>query len=190
MENPPLLYVLVSLGVFLTLIAGCCATSSTSGPTFATTVPTAQSSIATVTHPPVTPTPDLRTTVPQADFSRVAEMIISVSKDTWDADAEYDGVVATLWFQDEKEREVDWEGPTLPVELEIWTTKYVDSKEQKDQRVYSGKGTIDESFGKIRIPFDVMNVPPENMYGLTHAKVTLPDGRTFEAVDRSTALTP
>lgn len=161
------------LVAFAILVAGC---SSSSGPSYATPVAT-QYQTAPVT-----------TIASSSVASSIAEVIVSASSDTWDADIENDGVAVSIWFQDEKEKTVYWDGPPLTVDIEIWTVTGLPG--EKVALVYKGQGTIEESFDKIRISFEDMNVPSGETLGATFAKVTLPNGKTYEGVGWLTSLVP
>lgn len=78
--------------------------------------------------------------------------------------------------------------PPLTVDIEIWTVTGLPG--EKVALVYKGQGTIQESFDKIRIPFEEMNVPSGETLGATFAKVTLPNGKTYEGVGWLTSLVP
>lgn len=119
-------------------------------------------------------------------------------KDNWDSDAEDDGIVIFPNLKDASDETVKWDGAILPVDVEIWTTD-IDSnfKEQKDQLVYQGSGTIDSwedgNFilgGGIRVPFEQIQLPSDKTYGWVYAKVHTPDGKTFEGVEKYASLTP
>lgn len=131
-------------------------------------------------------------------FNSVTHSDVSTILKNWDEDAEDDGISIHPSLFDSNDNEIYWSGETLPVDLEIWTTKYDSNfKSQKDKLVYSGSGTISSwrdgnmfMNGCIRVPFSSMNVPPGETVGSTYAKVHLPDGRTIESVYIFTSLTP
>lgn len=114
----------------------------------------------------------------------------------WDADAEDDGLVFFVTLKDANDQTVEWDGVSLPVDLEIWTTKWDSNyREQKDQLVYRGAGTMDSwedgnfILGKgIRVPVEDMNIPSGKGIGLSFLKIHTPDGKTFEAKDDITSL--
>ncbi|WP_067047922.1 hypothetical protein [Methanofollis ethanolicus] len=119
-------------------------------------------------------------------------------KENWDADAEDDGVTVHPDLLDQYDETVKYSDASIPVDIQIWTTKFDNNfKEQKDKLVYKGSGTIttwkDGNMfmkGGIKVPFSSMNVPSDEAYGWTYATIHTPDGKTYEAVDKFTALTP
>jgi len=142
-----------------------------------------------------TPTP---TSKLLQDFLKVTHASVSSIRKNWDADPEDDGITIHPSLRDDKDSTVYWSGATLPVDIEIWSTKYGDDFiEVKDKLVYSGSGTIDNwedgnmfMGGGIRIPFESMNVPVGENYGWTYATIHTPDGKTYSALDKFTALKP
>ncbi len=135
---------------------------------------------------------------PKADFSTVTHGSVMVVTKNWDEDAEDDGIVLYPDLLDSNDRSVKWGGVELPVDIEIWTTKY-DShfKEVKDQLVGSGSSTITSSDdsnmfmkGGVRVKFDQMSVPSGKTVGNAIVKVHLPDGRVIESEYAYTPLTP
>ena len=116
-----------------------------------------------------------------------------VSPKNWDSDAEDDGIIIYPDLKDNSGETVKFENIELPVKIKIYTTKYTeDFKEVKDRLVYSGTGTInsweDGNFffaGGIKVSFeDISSLQSEDDYGWVYATITLPDGRTIEAVDK------
>ena len=119
--------------------------------------------------------------------------------ENWDADAEDDGIVVYPDLKDSSGETVKFEGVELPVDIKIYTTKYTeDFKEVKDRLAYSGTATIDSwkdgNFlfeGDIKIPFeDINTVGSDNDYGWVYATITLPDGKTIEAVEKFARIKP
>ena len=122
----------------------------------------------------------------------VTGSVMTVSKN-WDADADNDGIIVYPDLKDSSGETVKFEGINLPVKIEIYTTKLTkDYEEVKDSLVYSGTGTIDSwkdgNFffeGGIKIPFEnIKAAGSDSDYGWVYAAVSLPDGRTIEAVEK------
>lgn len=132
------------------------------------------------------------------DFSQVTHASVSTIRENWDADAEDDGITVHPNLLDQYDETVKYSGANIPVDVQIWTTKFDNNfKEQKDRMVYKGSGTIttwkDGNMfmkGGIKVPFSSMNVPSDEMYGWTYVTIHTPDGKTYEAMDKFTALTP
>lgn len=117
----------------------------------------------------------------------------------WDADADNDGFIVYPSLEDISGETVKFEGIKLPVKIEVYTTKLTkDYKEVKDRLVYSGTGTIDSwkdgNFifeGGIKVPFEnIKTVGSDSDYGWVYAAVSLPDGRTIEAVEKYARIKP
>jgi len=170
------------------LAAGCCGSSSSSS--YATSAPTASSNV-------VAQTTAASGSGNSAQFASAVSASVMTMKKNWDSDADDDGIVVFPDIKDAAGETVKCSGATLPVSVEVWTTK-MDSnfKEQKDQLVFQGSGTIDSwedgnfLLGQgIRIPFDQMNVPAGETFGWTYAKIQTPDGKTYEGVEKFTSLT-
>ena len=128
----------------------------------------------------------------------VSGSVMTMAKN-WDADAEDDGIVVYPDLKDSSGETVKFEGVELPVDIKIYTTKYTeDFKEVKDRLAYSGTATIDSwkdgNFffeGGIKIPFeDINTVGSDEDYGWVYATITLPDGRTMEAVEKFARIKP
>jgi hypothetical protein len=123
---------------------------------------------------------------------------VMTMKKNWDADAEDDGIVVFPSLKDAAGETVKWSGATLPVDIEIWTTEMdANYKDQKDQLVYKGSGTIDSwedgnfLLGQgIRVPFEQMKVPSGETMGWVYAKVHTPDGKIYEGVEKLASITP
>lgn len=134
----------------------------------------------------------------QNDFSKVTHAEISTMKAHWSSGAEDDGIAVYPDLLDVSGTPVTWSGTSLPVDIEIYSTKYDSSyKESKDQLIYKGTGTISSwkdgnmfMGGGIQVPFASMKVPAGKSYGWTYATVHMPDGKTYSAIDKLTALTP
>ncbi|MDK2974444.1 MAG: hypothetical protein PWP08_815 [Methanofollis sp.] len=132
------------------------------------------------------------------DFSQVTHASVSTMRENWDADAEDDGITVHPNLLDQYDETVKYSDASIPIDIQIWTTKFDDNfKEQKDKLVYKGSGTIttwkDGNMfmkGGIKVPFSSMNVPSDEMFGWTYVTIHTPDGKTYEAVDKFTALTP
>jgi hypothetical protein len=147
------------------------------------------------------PTPEKTVEKPTAvvnDFSQVTHASVDTITDNWDADAEDDGITVHPDLLDRYDETVKYSDASIPVDIQIWTTKLDNNfKEQKDKLVYKGSGTIttwkDGNMfmkGGIKVPFSSMNVPSDEMFGWTYVTIHTPDGKTYEAVDEFTSLTP
>lgn len=138
------------------------------------------------------------TTSEKADFSKVTHADVSTMKGHWTAGASDDGVVVYPSLVDLKGQDVLWEGVSIPVDIEIYSTNFDDHyNEVKGSLVYKGSGFISSwkdgnmfTGGGIQVPFSDMNVPSEKSYGWTYVTVHTPDGKTYSAMDKFTALTP
>lgn len=123
---------------------------------------------------------------------------MSTIRDNWDADAEDDGITVHPDLLDQYDETVKYSDVSIPVDIQIWTTKFDSNyKQQKDKLIYQGSGTIttwkDGNMfmkGGIKVPFSSMNVPSGEMFGWTYVTIHTPDGKSYEAVDEYTALTP
>ncbi|MFH1916774.1 MAG: hypothetical protein ABIJ21_05900 [Nanoarchaeota archaeon] len=119
--------------------------------------------------------------------ARKAE-VMDVAKN-WDEDLADDGLIIYPELRDENDSTVEFEGVTLKVDMEIWTTKLNDNfKEVKIRKIYSGSGTIDNwrdgNFmydGGIKIPFeDIKAVESDSDHGLLLIKIYA-NNKTYEA---------
>jgi len=129
----------------------------------------------------------------------VSGNVISIPE-SWDADAEDDGITVYPGLKNESGKSVQFEGIELPVEIKIYTMKYDnDYNEVRDRSVYTGTGIIDSwkdfhpLYGgeSINILFeDIKTVESDDDYGWVYATITLPDGRTVEAVDKGARIKP
>lgn len=133
--------------------------------------------------------------VPSPVLSSVTHGSLTTLSQNWDADAEDDGIIIYPDLKDAQDRTIQWSGAELPVEIEIYTTKF-DSKFKltKGDLVYSGTGKITSwrdgnmfAGGGIKIPFEDINAGDENS-GITLVRVSLPDGRTIESEFPFTSL--
>jgi len=182
--------------IIFTIFSGC---TSDTGPTQASanqissptqTLSTSHASTAKIT---VTQT----TAQPMGDFSVVTHMDVSTIKAHWTSGAEDDGITVHPNLLDAKGQTVMWSGVSLPVTIEIYSTKFdANYKQVKDQLVYKGSGTISSwkdgnmfMGGGIQVPFSEMNVPAGQNYGWTYATVTLPNGQSYSGKYEMTALT-
>lgn len=131
-------------------------------------------------------------------FSSVTHATLMVVGKNWNSDAQNDGVVIYPDLKDDGDQTVKWSGETLPVDVEIWTTKLDDNfKNVKDRLVYSGSGTISSwedgnmfMKGGIRAAFSQMNVPTGESIGQTFVKIHLPNQRIIESKFDFTPLNP
>lgn len=132
------------------------------------------------------------------DFSQVTHASVNTIRANWDADADDDGITVHPNLLDQYDETVKYSDASIPIDIQIWTTKFDNNfKEQKDKLVYKGSGTIttwkDGNMfmkGGIKVPFNSMRVPSDEKYGWTYVTIHTPDGKTYEAVDKFTALTP
>jgi hypothetical protein len=207
MPKKNIFIILIFLVIVTLFSAGCV---SPSGPTQASpnkATPTPQIIYVTVTvtlTPTSTPiqyqTPSKQITVANTEdyFSQVTHADVSTMRRHWTSGAEYDGIAIYPSLNDVKGQTVRWSGASLPVDIEIYTTKYdANYKEIKDRLVYQGSGTITNwqdgnmfMGGGIQVPFTSMNVPEGKNYGWTYVTIHTPDGKTYSAKDVFTALTP
>jgi PKD repeat protein len=131
------------------------------------------------------------------DFSQATHAEVTTLKAHWSSGAEYDGITVNPSLMDAKNQEIKWSGVALPVDIEIYTTKY-DTKhnEVKNQLVYKGNGTILNwregakwAEGGIQIPFASMKVPPNEKYGWLYVTIHTPDGKTYSGKNQFVPLT-
>jgi spore coat protein CotH len=183
---------IIVMCVAFAIVAGC--SNSSSKPTQASpnqVAATAQS----VTAASITTT---AAQTAQYDFSKVTHTDVSAIAAHWSSGAENDGIIIHPDLKDAAGESVQWSGSTLPVDIEIYTTK-TDSnyKTVKDQLVYKGTGTISDwmdgnmfSKGGIQVSFASMQVPAGETFGITYVTVHTPDGKTYAAKYGITPLTP
>ena len=82
-------------------------------------------------------------TVPQGDFSQVTHADVMTKQGHWTSGADADGIIVYPALEDVKGADVTWSGYTLPVDIQIYSTKFDSSyNEVKGQLVYQGSGTI------------------------------------------------
>jgi len=201
MPKKTILVILLTLVVItLAISAGC---TSPSGPTQASpnqVSPTQATPIKTSpTQVSYTLAPSTKATATQSqyDFSQVTHAEVSTIKAHWSSGAEDDGITVHPSLLDVKGQDVMWSGVALPVDIEIYTTKYdANYKSVKDQLVYKGTGTITNwqdgnmfMGGGIQVPFSSMKIPAGKTYGVTYVTVHMPDGKTYSAKDELTSLT-
>ncbi len=137
-------------------------------------------------------------TVLQGDFSQVTHADVMTKQGHWTSGADADGIIVYPALEDVKGADVTWSGYTLPVDIQIYSTKFDSSyNEVKGQLVYQGSGTISSwqdgnmfMGGGIQVPYSSMKVPAGQSYGWTYVTVHTPDGKTYSAVDKLTSLTP
>lgn len=107
----------------------------------------------------------------------------------WDADAEDDGIVIYPELRDASDRTIQWNGPPLTVDIEIWNR----------QVIYRGSGTITSwkdgdimMTGGIRVPYEQMSFPSDVhvQWARTSVKVHTPDGKIIEGVYEGNQLPP
>lgn len=131
-----------------------------------------------------------------AAFASVVKARVQAIPRGWDSEAGNDGIVVYPELLDANDRAVQWSGPPLTVDIEIWAIR-LDSnfEEHKGQLIYRGTGTIknwkDGNFlleGAIRVPYKQMSIPSDASYGRTYARVHTPDGKIYEGVCEVTEL--
>ena len=135
---------------------------------------------------------------PQGDFSQVTHADVITKQGHWTSGAESDGIIIYPALKDSKDTDVVWSGASLPVDIEIYSTKLDPNfNEIKDLLVYKGTGTISSwqdgnmfMGGGIQVPFSSMNVPAGKTVGWTYVTIHTPDGKSYSAVWKITALTP
>ena len=190
---------LILVAIILTISAACI---SPSGPTQASSnqVSPIQSSPPQATQASQPQTTSELVTVAQSqnDLSQVTHVDVSTIKAHWSSGAEDDGITVHPALKDVTNQIVIWSGVQLPVDIEIYSTKFDANFNQiKDRLVYKGTGTITNwqdgnmfMGGGIQVPFASMNVPKGESFGWTYVTVHMPDGKTYSAKDEFTALTP
>jgi hypothetical protein len=183
--KPNLLILLTFIVIIVAISAGC--TSST-GPTQATSNQASQ---------PQTSSKQVTVAQSQYDFSQVTHAEVSTIKAHWTSGAEDDGITVHPSLVDVKGQTVTWSGVSIPVDIEIYSTKFdANYKQIKDQLVYKGSGKISDwkdgnmfMGGGIQVPFTSMNVPAGKTYGWTYVTIHMPDGKTYSAKYELTSLT-
>jgi len=142
--KPKILFIFLSLLIGIVLICACASQSNTPSDTVGTnlsmtpppTEPTsAYTPIPTDTEPvtalSATPNPQNTPRIAsiaqkvEFDFSSVAMAHVITIHKNWDADAEDDGVAIFPSLLDTNEKTVEFYGVTLPVDIEIWTKKWI-----------------------------------------------------------------
>jgi len=125
------------------------------------------------------------------DFSMVTHVNVSTI-------AGHDGITVHLNLLDQKNQTVIWSGVKLPVDIDIWSTRFDSNRQQiKDSLVFRKIGASSEwregnAFmgGEIQIPSSEMRVPTGATNGWTYVTVHIPDGKTFSVTDEYTPLNP
>jgi hypothetical protein len=190
MKKAILLFLISIIMITFAFSAGC---TSDSGPT--------QASPNEVSNSQTSPnqmTTTQASTIPQGDFSQVTHADVSTKQGHWTSGADADGIIVYPALEDVKGADVIWSGYTLPVDIQIYSTKFDASYNQvKDLLVYQGAGTISSwqdgnmfMGGGIQVPYSSMKVPTGQTYGWTYVTVHTPDGKTYSAVDKYTSLKP
>jgi PKD repeat protein len=135
---------------------------------------------------------------PQEIFKNVTHASVYITTKNWDADAADDGIVIYPKLLDASDQAVKFSGVTLPVDIEISTTKYdKNGKIINDQIVYKGRSSISSSDdgnmftgGGIRVPFESIVQIPNKNYGRVIIQINTPNGKIYEAVDDSAPISP
>jgi len=133
-----------------------------------------------------------------ADFSQVTHLSASTIPAHWSSGANYDGITIHPALRDNADTTVTWSEATLPVDIQIYTTKFDNNyKEVKDKLVFQGTGQITSwtegnmfMGGGIRVPYSSMQVPAGVQYGWAIITVHTPDGKTYADTDKFTSLSP
>jgi len=186
MSKKTILIILMALAVTILVISAGC--TSPSGPTQASPNQGSQ---------PQTSSKQVTAAQSQYDFSEVTHADVSTIKAHWSSGAEDDGITVHPSLLDVTSKSVTWSGVSIPVDIEIYSTKFdANYKQVKDQLVYKGSGTISNwqdgnmfMGGGIQVPFASMKVPAGKTYGWTYVTVHMPDGKTYSAKDEYTSLT-
>jgi len=148
-----------------------------------------ETTAAGTTSAPTTPAP-----TNQFDTVTYAE-VMSIT-DSWDADAEDDGIIIYPALRDANDETVKWDGITLNVDIKIYTSDYDINYQSVDPRlVYSGAGTIDNwkdgnlfFSGGIKVLFDdIITTASDAEYGTIFVTVHTPVGN-FEAKEGWTRI--
>lgn len=136
-----------------------------------------------------------------AAFATVTHAYVDAIPDTWDSESNLDGIIVYPKLKDASEESVHYEGINIPVDIEVWTTKFDENTvEVKDRMVYSTTVTIDSwEYGHviddimtteeditiergIKIPFEsITTLPADSPYGGVFIKMHMPDGTVYEA---------
>jgi PKD repeat protein len=135
---------------------------------------------------------------PQEMLKDVTHASVYITTKNWDADAADDGIIIYPELLDGSDQTVEFSGITLPVDIEIWTTKLDKNyKKINDQMVYKGRSSIDSSDdgnswmgGGIRVPFESIAQIPNKNYGRAIIKINAPNGKIYEAQDDYTPISP
>ena len=151
---------------------------------------------------PKTATPTENPPLPKGDeeLLKKAKMgNVMTMSDNWDEDAEDDGIVVYPSLEDENGETIKFENVEIPVDIEIYTSKYdKDFNKVEPRLIYKGKSKItswkDGNFmfnGGIRIPWeDIKTVEKDSDIGVLYVHMHLPDGRTISAKDDATRIKP
>ena len=125
---------------------------------------------------------------------------VYTSTESWDADAEDDGIVIYPSLWNKTDNTVRFRDIELPVEIKIYTVKSdEDYNEIKDRLVYDDvailntweEGFIITGYGIKKIPFeDINTIESDDIYGWVYTTITLPDGRKMEAIDKFARIKP
>ena len=125
---------------------------------------------------------------------------VYASTESWDADAEDDGIVIYPSLWNKTDNTVRFRDIELPVEIKIYTVKSDDDyNEIKDRLVYDDvvilntweEGFISTGYGIKKIPYeDINTIESDDDYGWVYTTITLPDGRKMEAVDKFARIKP
>jgi PKD repeat protein len=135
---------------------------------------------------------------PQEIFKDVTHASVYVTTKNWDADAANDGIVIYPDLLDASDQTVEFSGVKLPVDIEIYTTKYDKNyKTINDQMLYNGRSSISSSDdgnmfmgGGIRVPFESIAQIPNKNYGRVIIKIHTPDGKIYETLDDYAPISP
>ncbi|MCX6697205.1 MAG: hypothetical protein NTV84_06540, partial [Methanoregula sp.] len=165
------------VAITFAISAGC---TSPTGPTRASPIQATPIQVSQT----LAPSTQATATNSQSDFSQVTHAEVSTNLAHWSSGAEYDGIAVHPSLYDVKSQTVTWSGVPLPVDIEIYTTKYdANYKTVKDQLVYKGTGTISNwqdgnmfMGGGIQVPFASMKVPAGKTRGVIYVTVHMPDG--------------
>jgi len=154
------------------------------------------------TTPAITATPAplaIRTQQPAPSiFSTVTHLSTYSTPVHTGAAAGNDAIRFSIRLEDADDQGIEWSGVTIPVSVEIYTKTYDRNYNTvRGSLVYTGTFQISSSkegnpflSRKVQIPFEAMQVPAGEKYGMASVTVTTPDGRSFADIDSFTPLAP
>lgn len=149
---------------------------------------------------PTTPVPTpVQTQQPAPSiFSQVTHLSTYSMPVHTGAEAGNNAIRFGISLDDTNDQVVKWSGATIPVYIEVYTKAYDQYYNTvRGSLVYRGTFQISSweegnTFlsTKIQVPFQAMQVPAGEKYGMAYITVSTPDGRSFADIDSFTTLTP